>query len=581
MFENDDTNYDNSLAADRWKKSYWIVGYGTGGSVANLVAKKFIDYKHVNTNVYCYTYQAPNTINRNNLTKRIANTKYQSIFNIENTDDIMLNLMGDEAGWTKYGVLKRLSVGDDKKTKQSWNRLTGDSYGGGSSFLSNFFDNIFNYFSEGMVSGFAGTWSTNVIWHTSGWDSNEMVKIILAEEISEFNSIVSEEIRELVNNEKIKDAATKIKRKGAKVIKQAKDGTTLVYPYSVYTVPNSFIGLPTRQGGDSVILPYIIETAKFYINYIGSYQGNKQIDNSGNVRATDKAAKYYDYALSHKKYPYDIYEVDTPSEADYYTTEEVASRKRGDKFIYYYDKFRDLTTEKFEVHSIKNNTTLKTDYNEYSHYLGDDCTGFSQGVIYSFEMSKDSNEPRGMYGIAGSGYGLRNHEEAGFKYQTDSNTEMSLKNLGYVKHSAENKTIDWLKPGDLLCSQDHVEYYVGNNFETEYKETTETNRQMKKKAGVEEINRSTDRTLTKTIYSYDKNTGIYTDSGIPAAQGTFGWGGVNDEFPTENKNQKMYHFYKDGDVFKLCKCGSENGAHTENCQTTSNHRYTVIWRYER
>ena len=98
---------------------------------------------------------------------------------------------------------------------------------------------------------------------------------------------------------------------------------------------------------------------------------------------------------------------------------------------------------------------------------------------------------------------------------------------------------------------------------------------------VEEINKSTDRTLTKTIYGYDKNTGIYTDSGIPAAQGTFGWGGVNDEFPTENQNQKMYHFYKDGDVFKLCKCGSENGAHTENCRQTSYHEYDTIWRYER
>ena len=210
-------------------------------------------------------------------------------------------------------------------------------------------------------------------------------------------------------------------------------------------------------------------------------------------------------------------------------------------------------------------------------------------------MSKDSAEPRGMYGVAGDGYGLRNHEEAGFKYQTDKNTEMSLKNLGYVKYSAERKSIDWLQPGDLLCSSNHVEYYVGNNFETVYKETTETNRQRKKKAGVEEINSSGDN--TKTIkelrttsdggYSWvEKNVEGNT---IPAAQGTFGWGGVNDEFPIENKDMQMDYFYKVGDIFRKCSCGcteditvKEN--HSSNCQRNNidgKHDYSIIWRYER
>ena len=488
--------------------------------------------------------------------------------------------MGEEAGWTKYGILKRLSVGDDKSVKASWNKLTHDSYVGGTNFISNLFDGLFDYFGE-MVSGFSN--SENVFSYNL--NTGEVYRVILAKEFEHLSEI-EDGINSLVDNEKVKEAAAKIARKGSKVIKQSKDGTIFVYTEGKWTVPNDFIGLPTRYGGDSAILPYIIETAKFYINYIGSYHGEKQVAD-GVVRATDKAVKYYDYSLSHKKYPYDIYEVDTPSEADYYTTEEVASREKGNKFIYYYDKFRDLTTEKFEVYSIKNNTTLKTDYNEYSHYLGDDCTGFSQGVIYSFEMSKDSDEPRGMYGVAGNGYGLRNHEEAGFKYQTDKNTEMSLKNLGYVKYSAERKSIDWLQPGDLLCSSNHVEYYVGNNFETVYKETTETNRQRKKKAGVEEINSSGDNTKTiKALVTIDGDVTwreVYNDNNelIPAAQGTFGWGGVNDEFPTENKDQKMYHFYKDGEVFKLCKCGSENGLHTENCRNTSYHEYDIIWRYER
>ena len=138
-------DYDNTQNADRWKKSYWIVGYGTGGSVANLVAKKFIDYKHVNTNIYCYTYQAPYTINKNNLTKKIPNIKYHSIFNIENTDDILLNLSVEENDWTKYGAIKKLSVGDNKDAREAWKKLINNSheYKGGSKYLQSLKEAIF------------------------------------------------------------------------------------------------------------------------------------------------------------------------------------------------------------------------------------------------------------------------------------------------------------------------------------------------------------------------------------------------------------------------------------------------------
>ena len=89
-------NYDNGQNADRWKKSYWIVGYGSGGSIANLVAKKFIDYKHSNQNIYCYTYGAPSVVDVNNITdiKNLSNIAYKSIFNIENEDDFILKEKG-------------------------------------------------------------------------------------------------------------------------------------------------------------------------------------------------------------------------------------------------------------------------------------------------------------------------------------------------------------------------------------------------------------------------------------------------------------------------------------------------------
>ena len=78
------------------------------------MAKKFIDYKHVNTNIYCYTYQAPGTINRSKLEKRIYNVKYQSIFNVFNSSDYMMQL--DEiAKFSRYGKIKQSDVGFSKK----------------------------------------------------------------------------------------------------------------------------------------------------------------------------------------------------------------------------------------------------------------------------------------------------------------------------------------------------------------------------------------------------------------------------------------------------------------------------------
>ena len=569
--------YDNRLLNPRWKKAYFITGYGTGGAVANLLAKKFIDYKNNDSNIYCYTYQAPNTINRNNLTNKIHNTKYASIFNIENTDDIMLNLMGDDAGWTKYGVKKYLSVGDNDKTKKSWNKLTNDSYKGGTNFLNDLFGNIF-----GFLKGVIGFTNTNVVWTTPDYDTSELVKVILADQMEYSNKEMSEKIKKLVNNKEVEKAAINISRKGAKVIEQSRDGSVFVYPDTLYTQDNPFINMPTKYGGNA-ILPYIIEMAKYYINYMATYQGSKQTSGS-TVRATNKASLYYDYITTTKNKPFDIYDFPDANDVSgitnptYYDTEEKAYKGLTGKNIYYYDKFSELNNDKYEVKTVKNNNTTTEDYNQYAHYIGDDCTGFSQAVIYSIEMAKGSTEPRGMNGIAGHGFGLRNHNEAAFKYRSNKNTETSLKNLGYVKYQAVNLDINWLQPGDLLCSDSHVEYYVGNNFESTFKSDSGS-RNTKKKSGIESIERSGSN--TKTIKEYINLDGEYVlrekydNSGktIPAAQGTFGWGSVNDEFPIENKGEQMYYFKKsaDGKCFKLYRSATD----------IDDRDYDTIWRYER
>ena len=130
-------NYDNAHEADRWKKSYWIVGYGTGGSIANLVAKKFIDYKHSNQNIYCYTYGAPSIVNINNTDdiKDLANLAYKSIFNIENEDDFILKETDRQLGYYKYGWKVNASINTgyyahNKSLKGKFQKITNKVYSG-------------------------------------------------------------------------------------------------------------------------------------------------------------------------------------------------------------------------------------------------------------------------------------------------------------------------------------------------------------------------------------------------------------------------------------------------------------------
>ena len=284
-------NYDNSQTADRWKKSYWIVGYGTGGSIANLVAKKFIDYKHVNTNVYCYTYQAPNTINRNNLTKRIANVKYQSIFNIENTDDIMLNLMGDDTGWTKYGVLKRLSVGDDEKVKKSWNKLTGDSYKGSTRFLDTLFGDILNIFKG--IFGFSNSQNDNVT--NTEADAPEIAKALIAERNKNKNPVNSQIILNSVNDSQSIGPGVQLNNKGKEAQKQSEDITTNLNIDESYEIKQDLILNPEeekakRERAKAQLLTAINDMGEWYVENVATYfSGGLQTQKYGSDKIRDTA----------------------------------------------------------------------------------------------------------------------------------------------------------------------------------------------------------------------------------------------------------------------------------------------------
>ena len=142
-------------------------------------------------------------------------------------------------------------------------------------------------------------------------------------------------------------------------------------------------------------------------------------------------------------------------------------------------------------------------------------------------------------------------------------------------------SLESLKPGDMLISYEikdngnfeyHTEFYVGYNYpELEYNDETFQNDNLLvrkngwKKSGIKEIGDGVE---------------ILISNG--RAAGTFGWGDVNDEFPTENKQGKFKHYFNynmaDGS-FRHCECGNDPNNISLHISCGFNKRkFTVIWR---
>ena len=81
----------------------WITGHSRGGALANVLAAKRIDAGY---NVYAYTFAAAATTT----SSTAAATKYNSIFNIINTDDLVPQLPMSDWNFKRYGVDKPASI---------------------------------------------------------------------------------------------------------------------------------------------------------------------------------------------------------------------------------------------------------------------------------------------------------------------------------------------------------------------------------------------------------------------------------------------------------------------------------------
>ena len=117
--------YITKYSLENEKLKFLVTGHSRGGAVANLLSKQLIDL-YGSQNVYAYTFASPNT------TTIHEDDKYQNIFNIVNSQDIIAYLPLESWGYTKYGTTIEISPTDDEESENNvqsvFKDITGNDY---------------------------------------------------------------------------------------------------------------------------------------------------------------------------------------------------------------------------------------------------------------------------------------------------------------------------------------------------------------------------------------------------------------------------------------------------------------------
>lgn len=97
--------------------TYWITGHSRGAAIANILSAKLIDDGN---EVFAYTFATPSVI----MDSSAENEKYDSIFNIINTSDVVPYLPLESWGFKRYGQNISLNI-ESLESMQLWIKQTG------------------------------------------------------------------------------------------------------------------------------------------------------------------------------------------------------------------------------------------------------------------------------------------------------------------------------------------------------------------------------------------------------------------------------------------------------------------------
>lgn len=525
---------------------YWICGYDVGGSIASEVASK------ISGKVYCYTFGALNT--------RETPNAMTYIKNIRNEDDFFVKYIKGTKPGQNYGK----SIYEDLMNE--YRQLTDNSKYEGNYIFTNYLLKVYDETEFLNVNG-----------------SNEAERI-LESYFRTFNQITNQE-----DIQKYADLVILLNKwrqgneqahsiKSYYVLAKTLTGFDLLDYEAVEhyrNIPQSMLVAFTQTEEMIVetfvkygsIIDVLLDIGKYYINTINTHEATNYSDRANDLaNGENGASKYFDRTNSNGS--------DGLSEYKYPTLQNL-SNIRDNKYLVSNSKiFGD---------------TQNYDFNIRPYNTGDSCSDFAITAIrmlsngYRGEPTdsydkKAKDKVKDDYGLYLHNtyslimFGVVEGEEKDRRGAVGSlSFERAMSRLGYEKiYVTEGMTVADLEVGDLLVSKEHVEYYIGTNYKTEYCDMRNGSISDWKKSGIEEI--------------YETLGTKHIDNG--KLYGTFGWGGVHDEFPVESSTGKLCYFYKydDEPYYRHCECGKEpNRIGTDHISSQckfsdEEHQYKIIWR---
>ena len=361
------------------------------------------------------------------------------------------------------------------------------------------------------------------------------------------------------------------------------------------------------------VLAAIEKAAVFYINNVATYKGN--LKNGG----TEKRALETNLARNNLKKHLRPLLVELnekqfleDNKILYTFTSEAHKVNPSDKTLIDNIESRDMSPNNDTACDIYKNDHLwyrwidKIDYRfsankveKFSH-TRDDCSGFAKLVtvlanegeniniynaqeLMNINLENINNQVPVVQTLLNNGY------EVFIAHTTDEYKGKCVNirqvdGINTIVDIAMPLSIDFLEPGDMLIANNlnttktefHIEFYVGYDYPTTqyYLYKKKALRNELKKFGIKSLGEG-------------KRIKISDDG---RAEGTFSWGNVNDEFPTENKqgNFKHYFYFNPNGYFQHCECGKHPmpippEEHSITCSMNEKYpntyrEYKVIWR---
>ena len=516
---------------------FWLTGYSMAGGIVSFIAPYLIGRGET----FAYTFGAPAVTNE-------GPTSNESIKNIINEDDLIPKVLNSEDGYTRVGAKYNDSI--YYYLRNEYANLVGSRY----AYECN--PNRMNTLREKIL---------NIRERTTTIELANRASSLLA--------------RYLMDNKYINDSFTMAAYPEMAVylnpnLRKVSDAHNIKSYYVLAKNLNGYSlnkfdalwgGYEEEPESDGIIADVaynkrVIEAinflAQWYINHIPTYQNKLKGEYS-----------YYEDSSQEAKIYFSDYAKTKDMTRNLLTNPILKSLKEQTKIN---------GTEHREICNISDNRLLyripaledygkdkEDDYknvygnNTYSAYAGDDCNSFAMGVIRLISEGDRGQKGNDSHRLKSTGMQLQNTSAK--IMESDGNFERAMLNLGYEKYALKdgkwkkieliqvdgearekieplnvNMSVDFLEPGDLLCSSEHVEFYYG--YITAHKSTSGSHAELVK---VSELN---DSYIEYENYFDSKKNDLRNGR----AYSTFGWGRVHNTFPTCNN-----YFLYDKEGFKL------------------------------